>query len=61
MRIVLVAIGLFVVFMGAVWTLQGVGVLLGSFMSNNITWAIIGPITVLVGLGVAYFGWRIRK
>ncbi len=39
------------VIVGAVWTLQGLGYLEGSFMTDNTTWAVIGP--VLAGFGVA--------
>lgn len=35
---------------GAVFTLQGIGVLGGSFMSGSATWAIIGIAMVVVGL-----------
>jgi drug/metabolite transporter superfamily protein YnfA len=27
-------------------------------MSNTTTWSVIGPITVLVGIAIAVFGWR---
>ncbi len=36
---------------GAVWTLQGLGYVDGSFMSGSQTWAVVGPI--VAGLGVA--------
>ncbi len=36
---------------GAVWTLQGLGYIEGSFMTESDTWAIIGPL--VAGLGVA--------
>ena len=39
------------VLVGAVWTFQGLGYLEGSFMTDNTTWAVIGP--VLAGFGVA--------
>lgn len=38
---------------GAVFTLQGIGVLRGSFMSGSAIWAIIGIAMVVIGL-VAY-------
>ena len=37
---------------GLVWTLQGFGVLGGSVMSGSALWATIGPIVLLVGLGL---------
>jgi hypothetical protein len=36
--------------MGAVWFLQGVNVLPGSFMTGQTRWAVIGGITAVVGL-----------
>jgi hypothetical protein len=48
-------IGLVVAFVmvaaGAVWTLQGLGVLGGSSMSGEQFWAIVGP--AVAGLGIA--------
>jgi hypothetical protein len=52
------AIGLIVALFGLIWALQGFGVLGGSPMSNTTTWSIIGPITVLIGIGIAVFSWR---
>jgi hypothetical protein len=39
---------------GVVFTLQGVGVLKGSTMSNTTTWTILGPIIALIGAAIAY-------
>ncbi len=58
MRIVLVFLGVLVALAGIVWTLQGVGLILGSFMSNNPTWIGIGAATAIVGLAVMAFGVR---
>jgi hypothetical protein len=44
--------GVLLIAMGAVWTLQGFGVLGGSVMSGSALWATIGPIVLLVGLGL---------
>lgn len=43
-------VGILVAVAGAVFTLQGVGILGGSSMSGSTTWAILGPIIVVVGL-----------
>jgi hypothetical protein len=56
--VVTFAIGSLVALFGLIWALQGFGVLGGSPMSNTTTWSIIGPITVLVGIAIAVFGWR---
>jgi drug/metabolite transporter superfamily protein YnfA len=58
MRIIIVAIGIVLALFGALWALQGFGVVGGSPMSNTTTWSVIGPITVLVGIAIAVFGWR---
>ena len=39
------------VLVGAIWTFQGLGYIEGSFMTDNKTWSVIGP--VVAGLGVA--------
>ncbi|NYE35958.1 uncharacterized membrane-anchored protein YitT (DUF2179 family) [Nocardioides cavernae] len=51
MRPLGIALGVVMVLMGALWTLQGLDVVGGSAMSGQTTWAIIGPI--LAGFGVA--------
>ncbi len=58
MRVILFVIGILVALAGTVWALQGVGVILGSIMSNNPTWIWIGAATVVIGLGLAGFGLR---
>jgi hypothetical protein len=35
---------------GAVWILQGVDVLGGSFMSGNGIWAVFGTILIIIGV-----------
>ncbi|MFA5709427.1 hypothetical protein [Mycolicibacterium sp.] len=52
------ALGVLVAFFGAIWALQGFGVLQGSPMSNTTTWSVIGPITALIGVAVAVVSWR---
>ena len=42
--------GILLIAVGAIWTLQGVGVLGGSVMSGSTMWAIIGPIVAIVGV-----------
>jgi hypothetical protein len=51
MRPLLIALGVAMILMGGVWTLQGLNVIKGSAMSDQATWAIVGPL--LAGLGVA--------
>ena len=52
-RPVRVVIGVLLLLVGALWTLQGLGYVGGSAMSGVTLWAIIGPIVALAGLGLA--------
>lgn len=56
-----VVLGVVVALLGLVFTLQGVGVMKGSSMSNNTFWAVAGPIVIIVGLVVAGMGVRGRS
>lgn len=58
MRPILVVVGGLIVLMGIVFALQGVGVIPGSFMSNNPPWVLIGAATAAVGLVLAVVGIR---
>jgi len=55
-----VVFGILLALAGLVWALQGVGLILGSFMSNDPLWIWIGTGTVLVGLALLVFGLRSR-
>jgi hypothetical protein len=61
MRWVFIILGVLLVLAGAVWTLQGLGVLGGSAMSGDTTWAIVGPIVLVVGLISLLGGSRRRS
>ena len=54
------ALGLLLVVLGAVWTLQGVGVVGGSVMTGVAAWAIAGPIVAVAGLVLVVTGVRRR-
>jgi hypothetical protein len=56
MRGTSVVIGLLIAAAGVIFTLQGVGILPGSFMTRQTLWAILGPIIALAGLALAGFG-----
>ena len=56
-RVVLLVVGVLLIAMGALWTLQGIGVVGGSVMSGVTMWAIIGPVVAVVG-GVLVFRAR---
>ena len=57
-RPALVALGLMLVVIGVVWTLQGLGYVGGSVMSGVTVWAVIGPIVAIVGFWLAMRGRR---
>ena len=50
MRPLSIAFGAIMVIVGLVWTLQGLGYLEGSPMTDQTLWAVLGPL--LAGLGV---------
>ena len=55
------ALGMLAIVVGAVWTLQGLGYLSGSVMTDDRTWAVVGPIVALAGLILVAVGLRIRR
>lgn len=60
MKTILYIIGALLILSGAVWVLQGVNILPGSFMTGDPQWAINGAITIVIGIGLILFG-RTRK
>jgi drug/metabolite transporter superfamily protein YnfA len=61
MRVIAAIVGVFVMLFGILFTLQGFGVVQGSPMSNTTTWSVLGPIIALVGVGIAFAAWRVRR
>lgn len=51
-------VGVVLLVVGVFWALQGFGVIGGSFMSNNSTFEVIGPVLAVVGLLIAIIGIR---
>lgn len=49
-RTALLVLGVLLIAVGAVWTLQGLGYLPGSVMSGVTLWAVVGPIVALIGV-----------
>ena len=49
----LVVLGALLVLVGAVWTLQGIGVLGGSVMSGKPLWAVVGTLVAIAGAVLA--------
>ncbi|MFF0152111.1 hypothetical protein [Micromonospora sp. NPDC005203] len=54
-------LGLLAVVIGAVWTVQGLGYVSGSVMTDEKIWAVIGPLVALAGLVVLWLGLRSRR
>jgi hypothetical protein len=61
MRILLAGAGSLIALAGVVFTLQGVGVIGGSFMSGTTTWAVAGPLIALAGLALIVVALRPRR
>ena len=60
-RALLIGAGLLTTLAGVIFTLQGVGVIGGSFMSGSTSWAVAGPVIALAGLAMAAAGLRRRR
>lgn len=54
-------LGALLILSGAVWFLQGIGVLPGSFMSGQIQWAVYGGLAVAAGAVLLYMNQRRQK
>lgn len=50
MRVILNIAGAVLILFGAIWFLQGINVLPGSFMTGQIRWAVYGGIAVAAGV-----------
>ena len=50
MRTVMMVAGVLLLFVGCVWILQGINVLPGSFMTGQTKWAVIGAVTLVIGI-----------
>ena len=58
MRLTLIIFGAVLVLLGAIWTLQGINVLPGSFMTGQIQWAVYGAISVAIGCLLLFLARR---
>lgn len=56
----LVVGGVVVALAGLLFTLQGVGVVSGSTMSNTTFWSVAGPVIMIAGLAMVVVGARGR-
>ncbi len=60
MKWLLNILGAILILIGIVWFFQGINVLLGSFMSGNSLYAILGGVLVVLGGLVLFFTNRWR-
>ena len=56
-----VTLGILMVVIGGIWTLQGLGYVKGSAMTGVELWAILGPLVAGLGVALAYVGFRGRR
>jgi uncharacterized membrane protein SirB2 len=60
MRWILVGVGIVLILLGGLWTLQGVGLVTGSVMTGQTFWATVGTILLIVGIMLCAIGLRRR-
>ncbi len=60
MRTGSIIVGLLLVVAGAIWVAQGLNLPFAprSFMTRDLTWTAVGAIAMVVGIGLAGWGWR---
>jgi hypothetical protein len=58
MRRGLFALALLLCLVGAVWLLQGINILPGSYMTGDPFWAQVGVVLLALGLGLLFFSRR---
>lgn len=58
MRWIVAAVGVLVGLVGLLWTLQGMNLVTGSFMSGQKMWLVIGLVVLVAGVSLAMFGLR---
>jgi hypothetical protein len=56
-----VTLGILMVVIGGIWTLQGLGYVKGSAMTGVELWAILGPLVAGLGVALTYVGFRGRS
>ena len=61
MRYVLLIVGGLIALVGAVWLLQGIGILPGSFMTGQAFWAVMGAAFLAAGGLLALAGFRLNR
>jgi hypothetical protein len=60
-KTILKILAILLILAGGIWTLQGINILPGSYMSGNPQWVVNGVITILIGVGLFWFTNRKNK
>lgn len=60
MRWLLLGLGIIMVLIGIIWSLQGANILLGSPMTGDPFWLAVGIVVIVVGVALSLIGWRRR-
>jgi hypothetical protein len=60
MKWVLNILGVLLILVGIVWILQGINILLGSFMSGQPLYAVLGIVVAIIGIFLLIFANRLR-
>ncbi len=58
MRLIKTLLALLLLAVGVLWSLQGIGLVQGSFMTGQSQWLYIGIVTALVGLAALVWANR---
>ena len=53
-------LGVLLILVGVVWILQGINILLGSFMSGQPLYAVLGIVVAIIGIFLLVFANRRR-
>ena len=61
MKTTLNIVGAVLALFGAIWLLQGINVLPGSFMTGEIRWAVYGGIAIVAGVALLVLANRKRR
>ena len=51
-------IAIMLVFAGAIWFLQGINILPGSYMTGQLQWAVYGSLAMIAGIALLVFAGR---
>jgi len=60
MKIALSVVAVLLIIMGAIWALQGLSLIGGSFMVGQTRWITIGALTIVIGAGLLYYARKQR-